>query len=85
MEKGSSTQVNVEGLWLREFDDIIAIRVVGSHFLWKMVRRITGVTVEAGRGNLTTRDVEQMLLSYSEIPKKFTAPAARAFSGKSTV
>jgi tRNA pseudouridine38-40 synthase len=74
MEKGTSTKVNLEGLWLQEFDDIIAIRVVGSHFLWKMVRRITGVTVETGRGGLTAGEVGQMLLSYSEIPIKFTAP-----------
>jgi tRNA pseudouridine38-40 synthase len=82
MEKGSSTRVNVEGLLLQEFDDIIAIRVVGSHFLWKMVRRITGVTVEAGRNNFIARDVEQMLLSYSEIPKKFTAPPHGLFLEK---
>jgi tRNA pseudouridine38-40 synthase len=82
MEKGSSTEVNVEGLWLQEFDDIIALRVVGSHFLWKMVRRITGVTVEAGRNNFTMRDVEQMLLSYSEIPKRFTAPPYGLFLEK---
>ena len=82
MEKGSSTEVNVEGLWLQEFDDIIAIRIVGSHFLWKMVRRITGVTVEAGRDNITARDVEQMLLAYSEIPKQYTAPPHGLFLEK---
>ncbi len=82
MEKGSSTTVNVEGLWLREFDDIIALRVVGSHFLWKMVRRITGVTVEAGRANIDTGDIEQMLLSYSEIPVRFTAPPHGLFLEK---
>ncbi len=79
MEKGSSTKVNVEGLWLQEFDDIIAIRVVGSHFLWKMVRRITGITVEAGRNKINPHDVGQMLLSYSEIPKQCTAPAHGLF------
>lgn len=82
MEKGSSTRVNVEGLWLREFDDIIAIRILGSHFLWKMVRRIAGVTVEAGRNNVTTGDVEQMLGSYSDAPKKHTAPPHGLFLEK---
>lgn len=79
MEKGSSTQVSVEGLWMRKFDDIIAMRVLGSHFLWKMVRRIMGVIVEAGRGNLTVPEIEGMLLSYSEVPKKCTAPAHGLF------
>ncbi len=75
MEKGSSTTVDIEGVRLEEFGNVIAIRIVGSHFLWKMVRRIIGVTVEAGRGAFTEGDIEQMLLSYSETPKKFTAPA----------
>jgi len=74
MDKESSTKVNVEGLWLKEYDDIISIRIVGSHFLWKMVRRIVGVTVEIGRNNFTKSDVENMLNSYSEIPAQLTAP-----------
>jgi len=82
MDKEASTKVNIEGLWLQEFDDIIALRIVGSHFLWKMVRRITGVTIEAGRNNLTKRDVEKMLLSYSEIPARFTAPPSGLFLEK---
>ncbi|MGP8153615.1 MAG: tRNA pseudouridine(38-40) synthase TruA [Smithella sp.] len=82
MDKEASTKVNIEGLWLQEFDDIIALRIVGSHFLWKMVRRIIGVTVEVGRTNFTKRDVEQMLLSYSEIPARFTAPSSGLFLEK---
>ena len=82
MDKEASTKVNIEGLWLQEFDDIIALRIVGSHFLWKMVRRITGITVEAGRNNLTKHDVEKMLLSYSEIPARFTAPPSGLFLEK---
>ncbi|MGD0277994.1 MAG: tRNA pseudouridine(38-40) synthase TruA [Smithella sp.] len=82
MDKDASTKVNIEGLWLQEFDDIIALRIVGSHFLWKMVRRITGVTVEVGRNNFTKRDVEQMLISYSEIPARFTAPPSGLFLEK---
>ena len=51
MDKDVSTQVDIEKVQLREFDDLIALRVVGSHFLRKMVRRIVGIVVEAGRGN----------------------------------
>ncbi len=82
MEKGSSTTVNVEGLWLEEIGDLIAIRVAGSHFLWKMVRRIVGVAVEAGRGALSADDVGQMLLAFSEIPKLHTAPPQGLFLEK---
>lgn len=82
MDKDTSTKVNIEGLWLREFDDIITIRIAGSHFLWKMVRRIVGITVEAGRNNFIKRDVENMLSSYSEIPARFTAPPSGLFLEK---
>ncbi|MBN1497711.1 MAG: tRNA pseudouridine(38-40) synthase TruA [Spirochaetes bacterium] len=82
MEKGSSTRAGIDSLLLEEFGDIIAIRVVGRHFLWKMVRRMTGVTVAAGRGDLTIRDIEEMLVSYSETPKKSTAPPHGLFLEK---
>jgi tRNA pseudouridine38-40 synthase len=82
MDKDASTKVNIEGLWLKEFDDIIAIRIAGSHFLWKMVRRIVGVTAEAGRGNFTKRDIEKMLNTYSETPARFTAPPSGLFLEK---
>jgi tRNA pseudouridine38-40 synthase len=82
MDKDASTKVNIEGLWLKEFDDIIAIRIAGSHFLWKMVRRIVGVTTEAGRGNFTKRDIEKMLNTYSETPARFTAPPSGLFLEK---
>lgn len=82
MEKGSSTTVSIEDLQLRECGDIIALRVVGSHFLWKMVRRITGVVVAAGCGTLAMYDVKRMLLSYSEMPKQLTAPPHGLFLEK---
>jgi tRNA pseudouridine38-40 synthase len=72
----------VEKAELTEFDDIIALRIVGSHFLWKMVRRIVGITVEAGRGNFSIRDIEQMLNSHSEVPARFTAPPSGLFLEK---
>jgi tRNA pseudouridine38-40 synthase len=59
--------------------DIIAVRIIGSHFLWKMVRRIVGVIAEVGRGKFSIRDIEQMLNSYSDIPAQFTAPPSGLF------
>jgi tRNA pseudouridine38-40 synthase len=79
MDKETSTQVNVEQVQLKEFDDIITLRITGSHFLWKMVRRIVGVTVEAGRGRFNIRDIEQMLNSFSNLPAQFTAPPSGLF------
>lgn len=78
-DKETSTKVNIENVQLKEFADIIALRITGSHFLWKMVRRIVGITVEAGRGKFTASDIEQMLNSYSEIPAQFTAPPSGLF------
>jgi len=82
MDKDTSTKVDLEAVSLKECGDILAIRIVGSHFLWKMVRRIVGLTVEAGRGTLTTGDVELMLRTYSEVPARHTAPPSGLFLEK---
>ena len=81
MDKDKSTQVDIESV-LQEFGEIIAIRLVGSHFLWKMVRRIVGMTVEAGRGNVTVKELTQMLLTYSDVPARYTAPPSGLFLEK---
>ena len=44
-EKGQSTQVELKRIDIVEDADHIFITVVGSHFLWKMVRRIVGTLV----------------------------------------
>ncbi|OPY88807.1 MAG: tRNA pseudouridine synthase A [Smithella sp. PtaU1.Bin162] len=79
MDKETSTEVNIENVQIQEFSDIIALRITGSHFLWKMVRRIVGIAAEAGRGKLTVPAIEQMLDSYSEVPAHFTAPPSGLF------
>jgi len=82
MDKDTSTKVDVEDVALAEFDNMIALRLVGSHFLWKMVRRIVGMTVEAGRGNVTAGDLERMLHDYSDVPARYTAPPSGLFLEK---
>jgi tRNA pseudouridine38-40 synthase len=82
MDKGVSTKVHVESVELKQFAEIFALRIVASHFLWKMVRRVIGITVEVGRGNLSERDIEKLLSSYSEIPARFTAPPSGLFLEK---
>ncbi|NTW07705.1 MAG: hypothetical protein HGA29_07670, partial [Syntrophaceae bacterium] len=55
------------------------LRFVGSHFLWKMVRRMVGILVEVGRGKLTYRDVKKLLEQPSDVPAKHTAPPSGLF------
>ena len=45
-----STKVLIDDIQIKEDGDLILIRIIGSHFIWKMVRRIVGVLVEVGRG-----------------------------------
>jgi len=74
LDKDASTKVDIESVELVEDGKLIAIRIVGSHFLWKMVRRIVGMTVEAGRNNFTVVQIKSMLEAYSDIPAHYTAP-----------
>jgi tRNA pseudouridine38-40 synthase len=74
-----STQVKVEAVDMCEAGELILIRVQGSHFVWKMVRRMVGVLVEVGRGNLAGSDVPVLLRQPSDIPAKLTAPPSGLF------
>ena len=74
-----STTVLVDEIGIAEDGGLLLIRVAGSHFLWKMVRRITGVLVEAGRGGLAPGDVRRLLAGDSDLPPKLTAPASGLF------
>ena len=55
------------------------VRIRGSHFLWRMVRRLVGVFVAVGRRELRAADVARMLGEDSEIPAAMTAPASGLF------
>ncbi|HEY6952124.1 MAG TPA: tRNA pseudouridine(38-40) synthase TruA, partial [Bacteroidota bacterium] len=74
-----STKVRVERIELREEGDLILVRIIGSHFIWKMVRQIVGVLVEAGRGKLGSGDIENMFHRKSDIPSRLTAPPSGLF------
>jgi tRNA pseudouridine38-40 synthase len=74
-----STAVLVEHVALAEEGDLILIRVTGSHFLWKMVRRMVGVIVEIGRGGLPVSAVDDFLRKPSGTPARLTAPASGLF------
>jgi tRNA pseudouridine38-40 synthase len=47
-----STRVLVDAVEIEEHGALILVRVRGSHFLWKMVRRMVGVLAAVGRGDL---------------------------------
>ena len=64
----TSTRVLVEGLELAEDGDLVLVRMVASHFLWKMVRRVVGVIAEVGRGDLRPDDAARFLREPSDVP-----------------
>ena len=74
-----SMKVLVDRLEIAEDGDLVLIRIIGSHFLWRMVRRIVGVLAAAGRGELTSVDVASMLETQSDVPGALTAPASGLF------
>jgi tRNA pseudouridine38-40 synthase len=74
-----STKVLVDRLEVAEDGDLVLIRIVGSHFLWRMVRRIVGVLAAVGRGDLAIAQVRGFLDEASELPATLTAPASGLF------
>ncbi len=69
---------------LREEGDLILIRIIGSHFIWKMVRRIVGILAEVGRGRKSEKDILFYLNNKTNEPAKFTAPPSGLFLEKVT-
>ena len=74
-----STKVLIDGIQIKEEGDLILIRIIGSHFIWKMVRRIVGVLVEVGRGKKSEEDILYYLNNKTNEPAKFTAPPSGLF------
>ena len=74
-----STKVLIDNIQLKNVGDLILIRIIGSHFLWKMVRRMVGVLVEIGRGKMTTAELKNYLITKTKEPAKYTAPPSGLF------
>lgn len=90
-----STAVLVEDVTIAEDGDLILIRIGGSHFIWKMVRRIVGVLAEVGKGAIDVDDVDRLLAGGTSTsalrasadkrvpplptPAELTAPASGLF------
>jgi tRNA pseudouridine38-40 synthase len=79
-----STVVVVEKSDLLDWEHEIHFRIEASHFLWKMVRRLAGMLVEVGRGNIDSTGVERLLREKSAEPAKWTAPPSGLFLEKVT-
>src|SRR2546426_3980920 len=79
---GESTIVEIEGAAVESDEDIIQFRIAGSHFLWRMVRRIVGALVKVGKREITTEEFRQLV--HGRCGEKFdiaawTAPASGLF------
>jgi len=74
-----STTVAIAAVTVEEDGGLVLVRVVGSHFLWKMVRRMVGLLVAVGTGEIAPREVTRALTLRSELPAKLTAPASGLF------
>ncbi len=78
----SSTKVEILHAQVHDFGDLLVFHVIASHFIWKQVRRMTGVLVEAGRGKLSAAQVASFFKIKSDIPAKLTAPPSGLFLEK---
>jgi tRNA pseudouridine38-40 synthase len=78
LEQGS-TIVVVEKVQVVREADLILIRLVASHFLWKMVRRLVGTLAQVGTGKLEPDKIEKLLKSRSAETGPWTAPSAGLF------
>lgn len=74
-----STDVAIDRADIDEDGDLVLVRIEGSHFLWKMVRRMVGVLADVGRGRMAGADVERFLREPSSVPARVAAPAAGLF------
>lgn len=76
-----STRVLVDSLEIVESGALILVRIQGSHFLWKMVRRMVGVLAAVGRGDLKPMYAARLLHEEDSAttPASLAAPAAGLF------
>ena len=77
-----STIVVVEDAGIEVDGDLIIFRITASHYLWRMVRRIVGVLVRLGRGEITEADLASLLQGETNPAidvAGWTAPASGLF------
>ena len=74
-----STRVLLERLDVGTDGSLVLLGVEGSHFLWRMVRRVVGVLAAVGRGDLPVDAATSLLEERSDLPGQLTAPASGLF------
>jgi len=77
-----STVAKIDEIVIRESGDLVLLRFRGSHFLWKLVRRMVGVIAQAGRGKLPVDRVPELLRDESAPASRLTAPPSGLFLEK---
>jgi tRNA pseudouridine38-40 synthase len=79
---GESTVVVVESAAIDTDADLVLFRIRASHFLWRMVRRLAGTLVRAGRGEITEAEFQGLLEGRCDGKldvAAWTAPASGLF------
>ena len=76
----------VDGVELATAGSLVLVRLVASHFLWKMVRRVVGTLVEVGNGRLAPAAFASLVAGQaprrqdaSGLPAEWTAPPSGLF------
>ena len=75
----ASTVVDVEESRVERRGDLLVFRIAASHFLWRMVRRLAGALVAAGRGQLDEGNLERLLEGREGTVAELTAPPSGLF------
>lgn len=74
-----STRVRVLDARIEECGPLLLLRLHASHFLWKMVRRLTGALVRLGAGDLDPSRFQDLLGSGRGSVAEWTAPPSGLF------
>ena len=74
-----STTVHLESFDVHEDEDLLVLHVEASHFLWKMVRRLVGVLVAVGRGEMQAAEAGALFDADPRTVAPLTAPASGLF------
>jgi tRNA pseudouridine38-40 synthase len=77
-----STIVVVDSASVTTDGDLILFRIEASHFIWRMVRRLAGVLVKLGTGEISGGDFDQLLAARCDKRldvAAWTAPASGLF------
>lgn len=81
-ELKKSTKVLVEALQVERVGKLILVRVVASHFLWHLVRRLVGTLAAIGSGRMSLDEAKEMLASGQSTSIPWMAPAHGLFFEK---